>query len=88
MPHGVGVDVIDLQLQLGFLAQRVVLEGVPDTRLAADYAVEQYLEQPPPRGARGVARGQGQNAMQMIGQDHACGERKRIAIAACPEHQP
>ncbi len=56
-------------------------------RPAAHHALEERLEQTPPRCTSIVARGQRENAMQMIGEYHRRGQLKRMAIAAGAKYQ-
>lgn len=81
------MDVIHVSLQLRFVVQRPFVEAAPEP-WPSDHARKKCLHEVPPRGASSIARGQREDAMQMIGQDHARGQRERIAVAACPEREP
>ena len=87
VPHRVGVDVIDVSLQLRFIVQPPFVEVAPELR-PSDHPPKECLHEVPPRGASSVARGQREDAMQMIGKDHGGGQRERIAVAACAEREP
>ena len=87
MAHRVGVDVIDVSLQLRFIVQPPFVEAAPEPR-PSDHPLKKCLHKAPSRGAGGIARGQREDAMQMIGQDHAGRQRERIAVAARPEREP
>lgn len=81
------MDVIHVSLQLRFVVQGPFVELAPEPR-PSDHALKKCLHEVPSRGASTIARGQREDAMQMIGQDHAGGQRERIAVAARPEREP
>ena len=87
VPYRVGVDVVDLPLHLGLVVQWPFVELAPEPR-PAENPLEESLDEAPPRSTGRVARRQREDAMQVIGQDHARGQREWIAVVARPERVP